>query len=187
MASDMARLGVNVFLFDYRGYGQSRGIPTEQGTYRDARAAYEVVRAKYDDAEDPPVIVYGRSLGATIAVQMAVDKPVKGLIIDSSFTSVPELGKVIYPWLPVNLISRWHYDAASKVGSITVPKVFAHSSGDDLIPYEMGRKLYDLAAEPKEFVELTGGHNDAGWDVTPEFWSAIEGLADRVFGPRKTR
>jgi pimeloyl-ACP methyl ester carboxylesterase len=115
LARDLHRLRVNVFLFDYRGYGRSKGWPTEQGTYRDARAAYEVVRARYADAEQPPVIVYGASLGGAIAVQLALDKPVRGLILEGAFTSTIDVGRHLYPLLPVRLVVRYRYDALSRI------------------------------------------------------------------------
>jgi len=183
LVGDLHRLGVNVFIFDYRGYGNSRGLPTEQGTYADARAAYEVVRAKYDDVDTPPVIVHGQSLGGAVAVQLALDKPVKGLIVESAFPSTLEIGRRLYPWLPIGLFCRFKYDSLSKVGRIHAPKLFAHSRQDDLIPYDLGRRLYDVAAPPKEFCELHGGHNEAGWASDPEYWRKVEKLVTAVFGP----
>ena len=183
MAADLHRLKVNVFLFDYRGYGESRGLPTEQGTYRDARAAFEVVRAKHKDSDNPPVVLHGQSLGGAVAVQLALDKPVRGLIVESSFSSVSDVGEKLYPVMPIRWFCRFRYDSASKVRSVVVPKIFAHSPQDDLIPYELGERLYRAAAEPKEFVVLEGSHNDAGWTLTPAYWRAVESLLNRVLGP----
>jgi fermentation-respiration switch protein FrsA (DUF1100 family) len=183
MAADLHRLKVNVFLFDYRGYGESRGLPTEQGTYRDARAAYEVVRAKYRDEESPPVVLHGQSLGGAVAIQLALDKPVRGLIVESSFSSVIDMGQKLYPLLPIRWFCRFRYDSASKVASLNIPKLFAHSPQDDLIPYDLGEKLYRAAIQPKDFVVLEGSHNDAGWTLTPAYWRAVEKFLDRVLGP----
>lgn len=183
MAADLHRLKVNVFLFDYRGYGESRGLPTEQGTYRDARAAYEVVRAKYQDEEAPPVIVHGQSLGGAVAIQLALDKPVRGLIVESSFSSVVDMGQKLYPLLPIKWFCRFRYDSASKVANLNMPKLFAHSSQDDLIPYDIGEKLYRAAIPPKDFVVLEGTHNDAGWTLTPAYWRAVGEFVDRVLNP----
>ncbi len=96
LAADLHRLRLNVFLFDYRGYGLSRGLPTETGTYADARAAYEVVRARYNDSERPPIIVHGQSLGGAVAIQLALDKSVRGLVVESSFTSVSDMARRLY-------------------------------------------------------------------------------------------
>jgi uncharacterized protein len=185
MAADLHRLNVNVFLFDYRGYGESQGLPTEQGTYCDARAAYEVVRAKYQDEESPPVILHGQSLGGAVAVQLALDKPVFGLIVESSFSSIVDMGLKLYPRLPIRWFCRGRYDSASKVSRLNIPKLFAHSAQDDLIPRELGEKLYQAAAQPKEFVALEGSHGEAGWTFTPAYWRAIEKFLDRALGPRE--
>lgn len=183
LCADLHRLGVNVFIFDYRGYGRSKGWPTEKGTYRDARAAFEVVRAKYDDAEEPPVVVYGASLGGPIAAQLALDKPVKGLVIEASFPSAVELGRVLYPWLPVRWLARYRYDAASRVSRSDVPKLFASSREDALVPFELGYQLYEAAAEPKQFVEINGPHDEGGWARHPGYARALEQFLARVLGP----
>ena len=182
MAADFHRLGLNAFIFDYRGYGRSRGIPTEEGTYRDARAAYEVVRARYGQAEDPPVILHGQSLGGAVAIHLALDKPVRGLIVESSFTSVPDMAAKYYPWLPRRLI-RFKYDALARVGQLAIPKLFAHSPDDEIVPFPLGQRLFQAAAGPKSFVALSGGHNDSGWTSTPEYWRAINHLVDQALGP----
>lgn len=183
MAADLHRLKVNVFLFDYRGYGKSRGLPTEQGTYRDARAAYEVVRARHQDAETPAVVVHGQSLGGAVAIQLALDKPVRAVIVESSFSSVIDMGQRLYPLMPIKWFCRFRYDSAAKVRSLDIPKLFAHSPQDDLIPYDIGEQLYRAAMQPKEFVVLEGSHNDAGWTLTPAYWRAVEKLLDQVLGP----
>ena len=183
IAADLNRLGVNVFLFDYRGYGLSRGLPTEKGTYLDARAAYEVVRAKYGDAENPPVIVHGQSLGGAVAIQLALDKPVRGLIVESSFSSVPDMARILYPGLPFWRVCSFRYDSLKKIPLIRIPKLFSHSCGDDLVPFDLGKKLFEQAAPPKQFVQLTGGHNEAGWPTSPAYWQAIEQFVTSVFGP----
>jgi len=180
IAADLNRLKLNVFLFDYRGYGLSKGFPREKGLYRDARAAYEVVRAKYDDAENPPVILHGQSLGGAVAAQLALDKPCRGIIVESSFTSVPDMARVMYPVLPAALLSS-KYDTVSKMRKIEIPVIVAHSRTDDLVPYDHGRRLFEAAREPKTFCELNGGHNEAGWHAGGEYWSAIEKFVAAVF------
>lgn len=183
LCADLHALGVNVFIFDYRGYGRSKGRPSEQGTYRDARAAYEVVRARYEDAEQPPVVVYGASLGGPIAAQVALDKPVRGLVVEASFPSAVELGRVLYPWLPVRWLARYRYDTASKLAESDVPKVLASSRDDALVPFALGWSLYESAAPPKEFVELRGPHDEGGWKENPAFARALERLLTQTLGP----
>lgn len=180
LAADLHRLGVNVFLFDYRGYGQSRGLPTEKGTYADARAAFEVVRAMHNDSDAPPVVVHGQSLGGAVAIQVALDKPVRGLVVESSFTSVTDMAKHLYPGLPLHWVVRYRYNSLEKVARVQVPKLFAHSPADDLVPFDMGRRLFEAASEPKEFVELVGGHNEAGWATAPHYWKTLERFIARV-------
>lgn len=186
LAADLHRLAVNVFLFDYRGYGRSRGLPTEQGTYEDARAAYEVIRARYDDMEVPPVIVHGESLGGAVAIQLALDKPVAGLVIESTFSSTLDMAATLYPWLPARALCRFRYDSVAKVGRLRVPKLFAHSRDDEMIPYALAEKLYDAAAEPKARCDLEGAHNDAGWNGTPAYWEALQTFVDNILGPART-
>lgn len=179
----LRELGLNVFIFDYRGYGKSQGRPSEQGTYRDARAAYEVVRARYEDAEHPPVVVYGASLGGPIAAQVALDKSVRGLIVEASFTSAVDMGRELYPWLPVRWLARYRYDAAAKLAGSAVPKLLASSRDDELVPFELGRNLYEAAAPPKEFVELRGPHDEGGWKNNPAYARALERFLTQVLGP----
>lgn len=183
LCADLHRLRVNLFVFDYRGYGRSKGRPSEHGTYRDARAAYEVVRARHGDAEQPPVVVYGVSLGGAIAAQLALDKPLRGAIVESSFPSATEVRRHLYPWLPVGLLSRHRYDAASRWARSDVPKLFASSVNDTLIPFELGRRVYEAAAEPKQFVELRGSHDEGGWSESPAYWTEIERFVTRALGP----
>lgn len=175
--------GVNVFIFDYRGYGRSKGRPSEAGTYRDARAAFEVVRARHGDAEQPPVVVYGGSLGGGVAIQLALEKPLKGLIIENTFTSVPDLGARLYPWLPVRQLGRARYDSLAKVGRLQVPSLWGHSSEDELIPADMGRRLYEQAAGPKRWITLHGPHGEGGWTEDPAYLRTIEEFMARVLGP----
>lgn len=174
LAADLTRLQCNVFLFDYRGYGMSRGWPTEQGTYADARAAFEVVRARLGDSETPPVIVHGQSLGGAVAIHLALEKPVRGLIVEGTFTSIRDMARWLYPGLPLHHCLRFKYDAASKIARVRVPKLIAHSRADEVVPFEMGRRLYDLAPAPKEFFALQGSHSEAGWATTPAYWEVLQ-------------
>lgn len=160
---------VNVFIFDYRGYGKSRGFPSEKGTYKDARAAYEVVRARYEDTEDPPVVIYGCSLGGAVATQLALDKKSRGLVLESTFTSAFDMAQNMYPWLPCKWLLATRYDTRSKVKLIQVPTLLAHSREDDVIPFSFGQELYAQAAEPKVFFELKGGHSENSWEGTPGY------------------
>ncbi|HBA85191.1 MAG TPA: hypothetical protein DCZ95_13970 [Verrucomicrobia bacterium] len=180
--ADLRRLRVNLFAFDYRGYGKSRGLPTEKGLYRDARAAYEVVRARYADVDAPPVVVYGHSLGGAVAVQLASDKPVRGVMVEGTFSSSADMSRSIYSTIPVHWILHYRFDSLSKVGALRMPKLFGHTRQDETVPYALGRKLFEAAAEPKRFVELPGDHNTANWAMSRETWQALESFVMEVLG-----
>ncbi len=173
--------GLNVFLWDYRGYGKSRGIPTEKGTYRDARAAYEVVRARHGGVENPPVLVIGRSLGGAVAVQLSVDRPVSGLVLESTFTSTLDVARLWYPNLPVEWMIRYRYESIKKIGAVTAPLLVAHSPDDETIPFAHGQALYEAARAPKRFIRLRGSHQEVGWHETPEYRDALRTFARDIF------
>lgn len=152
-------LGLSVLIYDYRGYGRSGGKPSEKGTYRDSEAAWDylVNEKKYSPEA---IILFGRSLGGAIAVETAFKKDPGALIIESSFTSVPDLGKDLYPWLPVRLLSKFRYSTIDKIGLIKSPKLIIHSPDDEIVPFTHGRTLFERAVPPKEFLQIRGGHND---------------------------
>ena len=152
------QIDLNVLIIDYRGYGKSQGRPTEQGIYADALSAYDYLKGR-PDLKDQKVIVYGSSIGGAVAVDLASKKDIDGLIIDSSFTSAADMAKTIYPFLPAFLL-KTKLDSINKIGKISVPKLFLHSPEDEVVPYALGRKLYDAAPEPKRFFEIIGGHNE---------------------------
>jgi hypothetical protein len=152
-------LGLNVLIFDYRGYGKSEGSPDEEGTYRDAEAAWDYL-VNVTGVKPEKIVLFGRSLGSAIAAEAALRRQAGALIMESGFTSVPDLGKKLFPHLPVRLISRYRYATINKVGRIKIPKLFIHSPGDEIIPYDQGLKLFEKASEPKEFLAIAGGHNE---------------------------
>jgi fermentation-respiration switch protein FrsA (DUF1100 family) len=152
-------LGLATLIIDYRGYGLSRGSISEHGMYLDAEASWAYL---VETREIPAgrIIVFGRSLGAAVAAYIAAERTPAGLILESAFTSIPELGARMYPLLPVKLLSRYRYDNCKALQSVTCPVLVIHSRSDDIIPYENGRMLYECAGKPKEFLEIRGGHND---------------------------
>lgn len=153
------KLGLSTFIFDYRGYGRSQGKPSEQGMYRDAEAAWQDLT---QERSVPPqqIILFGRSLGAAVAAHLATLHTPGALIMESCFTSVPDIAADVYPFLPARLLSRLHFNAREKLANVACPVLIAHSSNDEIIPYKHGRALYAAAKEPKHFLELRGGHND---------------------------
>ncbi|MEE9523165.1 MAG: alpha/beta hydrolase [Thermodesulfovibrionales bacterium] len=151
-------LDLSVLIFDYRGYGNSNGSPSEKGTYYDAEAAWNyLVGERY--INPGKIILFGRSLGGAVASMMAVRHRPGALIIESGFTSVPDIGKKLFPFLPVRLISRYDYNARMNVQQVNIPKLFIHSPDDEIIAYEHGRKLFESATGPKDFLQITGDHN----------------------------
>lgn len=162
------RLGYASLIIDYRGYGNSAGEPTEQGTYRDAEAAwrYLTLTRKIPPGE---IVVFGESLGGAIAAWLAARQHPGALVIASGFTSVPDLAAQLYPYLPVRWLSRFSYDARASLRAVDAPVFVAHSRDDEIVPYAHGRALYDTAKQPKQFLELSGGHNE-GFIFTREPW-----------------
>jgi fermentation-respiration switch protein FrsA (DUF1100 family) len=153
------RMGLNVFIFDYRGYGRSQGRPTESGTYRDAEAAWSyLVDTRAVDAGE--IIVFGRSLGSSIAAWLASRHRPAGLILESGFSSVPSMAQRLYPFLPVKWLAKFSYDTAGYVGNLACPLLVVHSKSDEIIPYAEGRLLFDAAPADKQFLDIRGGHND---------------------------
>ena len=152
-------LGLNSLVFDYRGYGQSKGKTTEEGTYLDARAAWGwLVETKKTDPKN--IILFGRSLGGSVAAKLATDVEARGLVLESSFTSFIDIGKKFYPYMPVKLFARFKYNTLQYLQQTDCPVLIVHSRGDEMIPFELGLRLYDAASEPKEFLEISGGHNE---------------------------
>lgn len=153
-------LGLSLLAFDYRGYGESGGVPSEQGLYRDAEAAYRFLLERRG-VPASRIIVFGHSLGSAVAIDLASRVPVAGLIVEGAFTSALDRGQELYPYIPVRRLARSRFGSLDKVGDISVPKLFLHANRDDVIPLAHGRRLFDAARPPKTFVELEGGHGDA--------------------------
>ncbi|HEX6433966.1 MAG TPA: alpha/beta hydrolase [Gemmatimonadales bacterium] len=153
-------LGLNLLAFDYRGYGESEGAPSESGLYKDADAAYRYLRDGRGIPADR-IIVFGHSLGSAVAVDLASRVPVGGLIVEGALTSVVDRGQELYPYIPVRWIAGTRFASLEKISKVMVPKLFLHATGDEVIPLAHGRRLYQAAPPPKTMVELRGGHGDA--------------------------
>jgi uncharacterized protein len=171
------RLGLNLLAFDYRGYGESGGIPSEQGLYRDADAAYEYLRQDRGIPADR-IVIFGHSLGSAVAIDLATRLPAAGLIVEGAPTSVPDRGQELYPYIPVRWIAASHFGSIGKIKRVAIPKLFLHAEDDDVIPIIHGRRLFEAALPPKTFVELHGRHGDAfDVDSARYFGSIAEFLA----------
>jgi fermentation-respiration switch protein FrsA (DUF1100 family) len=157
--SQMNSLGLNVLIFDYRGYGKSSGKPSEEGLYRDASAAWHYL-VEQQGATRENTLLFGRSLGAGVATRLALEIEPAGVVIESAFTSVPDMAADLYPLLPVRLLSRNHFDNLKHIPDMSSALLVMHSKKDEIIPYHHGEKLYAAAVGPKQFFQLQGGHND---------------------------
>ncbi len=161
-------LGLNCFIFDYRGYGNSEGAPGEEGTYLDAGAAYKWLREEKKISPDN-IIIFGRSLGGSIAAQLASKVKARALAVESAFTSYADIGKKFYPYMPVRWFARFSYRTIDYIKNVDCPVMLIYSRNDDIVPFEFGPELYEAANEPKEFVEILGSHND-GFLVSGEIY-----------------
>lgn len=153
-------LKLNVFIFDYRGYGKSEGDPDERGIRLDSQAAYDMLMAQ-PGVSARSLILFGRSLGGVFAAYIASQNPAAGLILESSFTNAKDMAGRMFPILPVGWFMSSELDTLSYVAHLNVPKLFLHGTADSIIPYTLGRELYQGAADPKEFYNIAGaGHNN---------------------------
>jgi fermentation-respiration switch protein FrsA (DUF1100 family) len=158
LAAALARQGLAVLLFDYRGYGGNPGEPTETGLAADARAARGYLLSRPDTGR---IVYFGESLGAAVAVGLAAEHPPAALVLRSPFTSLADVGRRHYPYLPVGALLKDRYDALGGIAAVRVPLLVVVGGADDIVPTEQSRRLYDAAAEPKRYVEIPGaGHND---------------------------
>lgn len=173
------KLQVNVFLFDYRGYGRSQGKPSEKGLYRDAEAALTYLWSR-DDISQERVVYFGRSLGAAVAVELAARYHPYGLILESTFPSIPYLAGHNYPVIPSWLVKpfvRARYDSLKKISGVGAPLLMLHGDSDDIVPIKAGRTLFDAANEPKSFYVVPGaGHNDIPTVGGSDYFDRLRGF-----------
>lgn len=149
-------LGLNVLLYDYRGYGKSEGAPSEAGLYTDAQAAYDFL---VNEKKVPPqqIISYGESLGGSVAAHLTRNNTVGAMILDSSFTSLKDIAQIHYPVLAG--LAQSNFDTLSDTANVQVPVLVLHSRNDEIVPFAQGKKLFEAAKGPKQLVELRGDHN----------------------------
>lgn len=153
------RLGLDVFIFDYRGYGQSEGKPAERGTYEDAEAAWWYL---IDERQVIPseVVVFGRSIGGAVGAWLAQNHKPRLLILESTFTSLRDVAATLYPFLPVRRFLRFEYNTAEYLRGVNCPVLVVHSRDDEIMPFSHGQQLFEVAREPKRFLEISGTHNE---------------------------
>jgi len=152
--------GLQVFIYDYRGYGKSKGRPSEAGLYQDGLAAYDYL-VEHKKILPDKIIPFGRSLGAAVAMEIATKRDVRSLIIESAFTSTKDMAKSMFLFQLLSPFLPPHYNNLRKIKGITVPKLIIHGDTDEIIPFSMGQRLYQAAGIPKYFFPIRGaGHND---------------------------
>ncbi len=171
------RLGVSSLVFDYRGFGRSEGKPSEAGVLANARAARAWL-ARRAGVNENQIVLMGRSLGGAVAVDLAATDGPRALVLESTFTSMPDVAKTMFPLLPVRLLMQTQLNSVAKIGQYHGPLLQSHGTADRLIPYAVGRRLFDAANEPKQFVPIAGGdHNDP---QTDEYYAALSEFLDRL-------
>ena len=149
----------SALVFDYRGFGQSGGKPTESGTYLDAEAAWKFIA---ENKKIPPedIVIIGRSLGGAIGAWLAERHNPRALILESAFTSFKEMAAEFFPYLPAKALARYDYDTIEYIRGVKCPLLVVHSRDDEVAPFRMGVELFEAANKPKEFLEISGSHNE---------------------------
>jgi len=164
------RSGASVLIFDYRGYGRSEGRPSEVGVLADARAARAWLAARERIAETD-IVLMGESLGGAVAVDLAARDGARALVLESTFSSLPDVAAFHYPFLPVRLAIRTQFDSVHKIGDYHGPLLMAHGDADTIVPQQFGLRLFEAANEPKQFLRVTGhNHNDL---MPEQFYGAV--------------
>ena len=145
--NEIAELELNYLIIAYRGFSGNDGKPTEEGLYNDSMAAKRWLNS--NNIDDSNIILYGESLGTAVAIDLGSKFPFAGIILESPFTSMVELSKIYYPYLPVNLLLKDRYDSINKISKITFPKLVMHGDKDNIVPFSMGKRMFESFSEPK--------------------------------------
>lgn len=168
------RLGLDVFIFDYRGYGRSQGRPSEKGTYLDGEGAWQYLTIERN-IDPGNIILFGRSLGGAIASYLAEKYKPGGLVIESSFTSIPDMARFRFPRWAFNRLVRYSYNTLRRMKHISCPVLIIHSPEDEVIPYKQGQRLFEAAQSPKTFLKIKGKHYHGFLDSGERY---VDGLRD---------
>ena len=171
-------LPANFFIFDYRGYGISEGKISEQGLYADAAAAWRYLVDNRGIAPDK-IIIIGRSLGGAIATHTAAEFKPAALVLESAFTSVPDMARELMPWIYSKHLLKYSLSTLEKLNEVKCTVLVCASHDDRLVPFRMGKKLFAAAPEPKTFVELTGGHDDCYFLCRDKYTKALKKILEQ--------
>lgn len=175
----LAALGLEVFAVGYRGYGKSAGAPSETGLYADAEAAWQALTVRFG-VKPERIVLLGESLGGGPALELATKHACAGLILQSTFTSVGDMARRAFPLLPLGGLMKTKFDNLSRIGAVACPKLVMHSKDDEIIPFEMGARLFEAAKPPKWFAEYAGaGHNDLLALKGAEYAEDVRDFVDR--------
>jgi fermentation-respiration switch protein FrsA (DUF1100 family) len=171
-------LNLNILMIDYRQYGESGGRISEEGTYRDADAAFDYL-TKNPEVDPARIVVFGQSLGSAVAVDLAVRRRFSGLILVAPFTSIRDMAREDLPWLPIWGLLKIRYDSLSKIKRIDMPLLVLHGDRDEVVPYAQGKRLFEAAREPKTFYTIPGaGHNNTFRVGGEAYFSEIRNFID---------
>ena len=162
------RLGLNVFIIDYRGFGNSKGTPDEQGLYQDAAAAWEYLSAEKGFASNQ-ILIFGRSLGGAVAARLASGVQARGLILESTFSSARDFAKAAFPLLSRLVLTRYDFNTTENIQRVNYPVLVLHSPDDEIMPFQLGEKVFQAAHQPKHFVRMQGGHNTGFLQSQPRY------------------
>jgi len=173
-------LGFDVLIYDYGGYGNSTGKPGEQRCYEDIRAMWGLLTEERGVAASR-IVLFGRSLGSGPSVDLAAETRPGAVILESAFLSTVAVGKETFPFLPIGLMVRHRFDNKSKIGRVSTPVLVIHSSDDEIIPFHHGRKLYELANEPKSLLKIDGGHNEGYFLSHDRYVAGLSAFLDPLF------
>jgi fermentation-respiration switch protein FrsA (DUF1100 family) len=177
-------VGINIFIFDYRGYGRSGGKVSEEGTYKDGEAALGYLHSR-KDVDPGGVVFFGRSLGAAVAAELATRGRCQGMILETPFASIRDMARAVFPLLPIGGLLRTRYDTVDKVKRSKCPLLVLHGDQDDIVPFSQGRKVFEAAPEPKEFYVISGArHNDTYIVGGRSYFAALKRFVESL--PRRS-
>lgn len=174
------KVKINIFIFDYRGYGRSEGRVSEEGTYRDGEAAIQYLRSR-KDVDPKRIVFFGRSLGAAVAAEIAAREECLALILETPFVSIREMARAALPLLPIGPLLRTRYDIVEKVKRVKAPLLVLHGDRDEIVPFSQGKKVFESAPDPKEFYTIRGAHHNDTYIVGGDpYFAALKDFIERA-------